>query len=357
MAQMGPAPMNPMQFNPAAGEPIQQVQQGGQAFPPIAPNHRLDQAQQFQRQQQPGMMPGLPGQPIGHPFNAPQDQRMRDMAAMEAMQRMQQPQPHPIQFPNQRHVMQPDPRLAPGFDRGMYPPAGPPPQFQRERAFPPSPPIHLAHPGALGGPPALGLDPREGPVRVIADPTPGVPPFAARDPLPVRDMVMSPRPGHRMLLSPPDANPFPPMAIQRDPQWAAPPRPEYMMMSFERTYGYPEFEKPYPSMAQDIQVFIQGYSNQMENVDPKHLIDILAQRTPAEMAAFRRAFRDQVGTNIDYVLATTVLYESTPEIKLPYLGLALGNINFDIYLIENVNSLQLEKANRNRPKNLALKQS
>jgi len=348
MAAMGAA-ASPQAFNLAPGDPVQPIQQGAAPFPPNPANNPLGPAQQFPPFQQHGFVSGLAAQPIPHPTNMPPDQRMRDL---DAMGRIQQMQPQPVNHPGQPHGVLPYPHAPVNFDRAIPPALGPPhvhAPFPQHRAMQNHTPfldhhIRLGLPGDLG-PSPRGINPHLAPLRIVAGPPPGLHPGAEPPPMVPMDRVMSPRPMHGSLVPQVDIMTAP---VHFDSPVRFPGHPlagEFSreLVLINRPYGYPEFEKPYPGMQGDLQILLTSQMNAMATIDPKHIIDILAQRTPPEMAALRNAFRAHMGTNIDYVLATTLLYELSPEVKIPYTGLALGNPNFDIYLIENARQFNLEE--------------
>jgi hypothetical protein len=162
-------------------------------------------------------------------------------------------------------------------------------------------------------------------------------------PMPIpEDQFLRPMPRPRIPPSFPPSLSHPlaarfPQGVAGDPMRRGPmgwDRPSYVIV--DRTYGYPEYPKPYPQMPTDVNTLVNCYHGAMSGMDSKYLIDILAQRSPSEMVALRHAFRQETGgTNIDLALMR-YLDEYEQEEKLAFLGLALGNILFDVYIIENV---------------------
>jgi hypothetical protein len=104
-----------------------------------------------------------------------------------------------------------------------------------------------------------------------------------------------------------------------------------------RPYGYSIVPEMYPGVEVDLDILVQAYQTGLRSTDPKHIIDILAQRTPREMVGLRARFRDITGDTFDLTLTRYLNAAGAKQHTiLAFVGLSLGNMPFDIYLLANV---------------------
>ena len=293
--QMPPLGLNPAQLPPVAPAgmrpvPLPHMQRGPAEFAGMQPNGNIP-AQMRMIQPQPGHM--------GH----------------EALGLNPGPFANQVQFPpTLRLPPQPGPMGHGAFELAPGP-------FAKTRQFPYSPGLEqFAAP--IPEDPLLPFQPRGF--------APQLPPSIAH---PINQGFLEDKMGERSLAL-------------RDPRMHSHHPPSRQMVIIDRPYGYPEYAKPYPDMELDtrglVEAYITAMNRPMSQSDQRRVIDILAQRSPSEIAMLRIDFRRKTGTPMDIGFLYHLDEEEMRWAKVPYLGLMLGITNLDLYLIENVTPIPIQ---------------
>ena len=231
--------------------------------------------------------------------------------------------------------------------------SGPPPMDPRMRNQVPNPPPFI--------PPPHGLEAQSNGI-IIDRPPPGIqfPPPGFAQELPPLELLQrqgmspqfqpQPQPiplthGGQLVPLRPSASPYPIRAsidATMNTNAMGPWIPQRTTMNvppklIRRPYGFPEFPEMYPTMEGDLRVLIHAYQSGMMSVDPKQIIDIFVQRSPGEMLALRNRFREKTRTNWDDMIIHHLKFRGeSKHAILAFMGLALGSLPFDLYLLNNV---------------------
>lgn len=113
---------------------------------------------------------------------------------------------------------------------------------------------------------------------------------------------------------------------------------------FERPYGVssgyiPGQSMAYPTLTQDISVLrsiFQPMDVKFKNLDTRTLINILVPKSPYEIDALRHGYRQYTGQDLGTLLKER-LVRTDSHILYGFLGMALGLLNFDIWLTRHDN--------------------
>ena len=114
-----------------------------------------------------------------------------------------------------------------------------------------------------------------------------------------------------------------------------------------RPYSYDTDQSPmagmYPNINRDLQT-LSTLSEMRSTKSILPLVDILVQRTPTEMEALRRHFRTMNGDTDLSVAIKTLLNASNERdsVKYALMGLVLGPVGYDLWLIQHPNIGKLE---------------